>query len=250
LRQKDAQGGSMRSDPTGSNDRDASEDFSRRALPRSQASRTRAFSSAARHSARVRWLRRLILGGAALTTVGVIGYSWLRPLDRGDTHFSLEGIGVSGDKVTMAHPKMTGVRRDGRPYEVVADSGVQNPRDPTRTTLYKLDARLHLSDDGETRVIGDTGIYDANAQTLDLDGHVHIKGASFDLAMQGASMNFKTNAMDSKTPVRLDMDSGWILADAMSMKDNGEQITFSGNVQSHFTQRPEQDAADSDPKGH
>jgi lipopolysaccharide export system protein LptC len=215
-----------------------------------QPGRARAFTSAARHSARVRWLRRLILGGAAVTTVGVIGYSWLRPLDQGDTHFSLEGIGVTGDKVTMAHPRMTGVRRDGRPYEVIAESGVQNPRDPSRTTLYKLDALLHMSDDGQTRILGDTGIYDSNAQTLDLDGHVHIKGASYDLAMLSASMNFKTNALSSKTPVRLDMDSGWVLADAMTMTSNGEQITFSGNVQSQFKQQPDQDAAASDPKDH
>jgi LPS export ABC transporter protein LptC len=107
-----------------------------------------------------------------------------------------------------------------------------------------------MSDDGETRILGDTGIYDSNTQILDLDGHVHIKGARYDLAMQSASMNFKTNAMDSKTPVRLDMNSGWIMANAMTMTNNGEQITFSGNVQSHFNQQPDQDAATSDPKDH
>jgi lipopolysaccharide export system protein LptC len=204
--------------------------------------RTRAFTAASRHSARVKWLRWLILGGAVLATVGLVGYSWFRPLVQGDTHFSLEGIGISSDKVTMEHPKMTGVRRDGRPYEVIADSGVQNPRDPSRTTLYKLDARLHMSDNGVTRILGDTGLYDSNLQTLDLDGHVHIKGVNYDLAMQTASMNFKTNAMISKTPVQLDMDNGWIKADSMTMSDNGEQITFHGNVQSQFKQEPD-DAA-------
>ncbi len=149
------------------------------AYARAQPGRTQAFKSAARHSARVKWLRRLILGGALLTTVGVIGYSWFRPLDQGDTHFSLESFGVSGDKVTMEHPKMTGVRRDGRPYEVTADTGVQNPRDPGRTTLTNLDARLHMSDDGGvTHILGESGLYDSDAQTLDLAGHVHIKSGA------------------------------------------------------------------------
>ena len=214
----------------------------------SASGRTRAFTSAARHSARVKWLRRLIFGGAALATVGVVGYSWFRPLVQGDTHFSLEGIGISSDKVTMEHPRMTGVRRDGRPFEVIADSGVQNPRDPNRTTLYKLNARLHMSDSGETRILGDTGLYDSNGQTLDLDGNVHIKGVNYDLAMQSASMNFKTNAMNSKTPVRLDMESGWVQADSMTMSDNGEQITFHGNVQSQFKQEPDDGAAAPDRK--
>ena len=206
------------------------------AYARAQPGRSRAFKSAARHSARVKWLRRLILGGAALTTIGVLGYSWLRPLDRGDAHFSLDSFGISGDKVTMEHPRMTGVRRDGRPFEVTADTGVQSPSNPNRTTLTKLDARLHMSDDGVTHITGDSGVYDADAQTLDLGGHVHVISGGNDLAMRSAAMNFKTNAMVSKAPVRLDMSSGWVTADELTMADNGGQITFTGNVQSQFTQ--------------
>ena len=103
-------------------------------------------------------------------------------------------------------------------------------------------------DNGDTRILGDTGLYDSNGQTLDLDGHVHIKGANYDLAMQSASMNFKTNAMISNEPVRLDMDSGWVQADSMTMSDNGEQITFLGNVQSQFRQEPDDGAAAPDRK--
>jgi len=223
------------------------ETFARESFARAPG-RTRAFAAAARHSARVKWLRWLVLSGAALATVGLVGYSWFRPLVQGNTHISLEGIGISNDKVTMEHPKMTGVRRDGRPFEVIADSGVQNPRDPSRTTLYKLNALLHMGDNGDTRILGDTGLYDSNGQTLDLDGHVHIKGANYDLAMQSASMNFKTNAMNSKAPVRLDMKSGWVQADAMTMSDNGEQITFLGNVQSQFRQEPDDGVAAPDRK--
>lgn len=205
-------------------------------LGRAPPGRSRAFADAARHSSRVKWLRRLIVGGAALTSIAVVGFSWLRSATVGDSNFSVESIGISGDKVTMAHPRLTGVRQDGRPYEVSADSGVQNPRDPNRTRLAKLDAHLHLSDDGETRVLGDEGLYDANAQTLDLTGHVRIKGAAFDLAMQSAQMNFKTSALSSNVPVRLDFNGGWVNSDKMSMTQNAEQITFLGNVRSEFKQ--------------
>ncbi len=210
--------------------------------------RSRAFRSAASHSARVRWLRRLILVGAAATSVGVVWYSWFRTHDVGETHISLESFGISGDKVTMERPRMTGVRRDGRPYEVTADTGVQNPRDPDRTDLTNLDARLRLSDDGETRVLGDHGLYDSAAQTLDLSGHVHIKGATYDLAMRSGAMNFKTNALSSNEPVRLDFSGGWVSSNSMTMTPNGEQIIFIGNVHSMFNSAPEQGAAPSDRK--
>jgi lipopolysaccharide export system protein LptC len=232
-----AQGGLMSADRPGAYEGRAGESrVDEGRLGRSEPGRARAFQSAARHSARVKWLRRLIVGGAALTSIGVVGFSWLRSATIGDSHFSIESIGISGDKVTMAHPKMTGVRQDGRPYEVTADSGVQNPRDPSRTKLTRLDAHLHLQDDGETRVLGDEGLYDAQAQTLDLTGHVRIKGVAFDLAMQSAQMNFKTSALSSNQPVRLDFKGGWVSSDKMSMAQNAEQITFLGNVQSEFRQ--------------
>ncbi len=229
-----AQGALMRAD---------GDDPSQARFSRAVPGRSRAFRSAARHSARVKWLRRLILGGAALLSVGVVWFSYFRTIDVGDAHFSLSSIGISGDKVTMEHPKLTGVRRDGRPYEVTADTGVQNPHNPNRTDLTRLDARLHLSDDGETRVLGDHGLYDSVTQSLDLSGNVRIKGVNFDLTMQTASMNFKTSALSSKDPVRLTFDGGWVSSNKMTMADNGAQITFIGNVQSQFKQAADNGAA-------
>jgi lipopolysaccharide export system protein LptC len=232
-----ARGGIMQADGPG---------HSGKTVPRAVPGRSRAFRSAARHSARVRWLRWLVVVGAIMTSAGVVWY-WFRARDPGDAHLSLESIGISGDKVTMERPRMTGVRRDGRPYAVSADSGVQNPRDPNRTDLTNLDARLRLSDEGETRVLGEHGLYDSAAQTLDLSGNVHIKGATYDLAMKSGAMNFKTNALSSSEPVRLDFKGGWVRSDQMTMTPNGEQIVFVGNVQSQFESAPEDGAAPSGP---
>jgi lipopolysaccharide export system protein LptC len=204
--------------------------------------RVRAFQAAARHSARVKNLRRAILAGAALTMAGLIWYSWFRTQQIGDAHFSLESFGISGDKITMEHPRLTGLKRDGKPYDVTADMGVQNPKDPTHTVLTKLNAKLRMADDSDTRILGDSGTYDSNTQILDLSGNVHVKGVNFDLSMRSASMNFKTNVFNSKEPVRLDFDSGWIEADSLSSTENSDQITFLGNVKSQFTEAPDDGA--------
>jgi lipopolysaccharide export system protein LptC len=196
--------------------------------------RTRAFRSAASHSQLVVWLRRLILGGAAAAVVGLGWAAFFRPLDVDGAHVSVDGIGLSGDKVTMERPKMTGIRRDGRPYEVSARSGIQNPHKPDEMELIDLDARLRLSDDGQTRVLGDHGLYNSVAQTLDLTGHVHIKGVNYDLGMQSAAMNFKSGGLVSNEPVKVLLSDGWVNADSMVMADNGAKITFTGNVQSSF----------------
>ncbi len=203
--------------------------------------RAQAFRSAKRHTARVRWLRRFILVGAADVTFGLVWYSWFRAQDIGEKHFSLDGLGLSGDKITMEHPRLTGLRRDGKPYDVTAETGVQNPRDPTRTVLNKLDAKLRMADDTDMRILGDTGTYDNNAQILDLAGNVRIKGSNFVLLLKSATMNFKTNVFKSDERARLDFDNGWVEADSMISTENGEQITFSGNVTSQFVQPPQQE---------
>jgi hypothetical protein len=96
-----------------------------------------------------------------------------------------------------------------------------------------------MSDDSETRITGDAGAYDSESQNLDLAGNVHIRGVNYDLAMRTATMNFKTNVFGSKDPVRLDFDRGWIEADSLSSTENGVEITFQGNVRSHFVQPPD-----------
>ena len=202
--------------------------------------RAGAFRAAARHSRRVKWLRRAILAGAALTTVGVIWYSYFRAQDLGEWAFSLDQFGISGDKITMEHPRLTGLRRDGKPYDVTAETGVQSPKDPSRTVLTKLDAKLRMADDSEMRILGDTGVYDSNAQVLDLSGNVRIKSPSFVLFLRSATMNFKTNLFHSDEKVRLELDNGWVEADRLTSTENGGQITFSGDVRSQFTQPPQE----------
>ncbi|MGO8737341.1 LPS export ABC transporter periplasmic protein LptC [Rhodoblastus sp.] len=201
--------------------------------------RVGAFREAARHSARVRTLRRAILIGAAAATFGLVWYSWFRAENMGEVHLSLESLGISSDKITMAHPRMTGLRRDGKPYDVIAETGVQSPKNPNRTVLTKLNAKLYMADGGETRILGDAGVYDSAAQTLALSGNVRIKGTNFTLSLRKMKMDFKANIFSSDEPVRLELDNGWVEANGMASSDNGDEITFSGDVKSQFS-RPAQ----------
>lgn len=210
--------------------------------------RARAFRDAARHSRNVKWLRRGVLIGAGALSLGLVWFSWFRAQDLEGFSFSLASFGLSGDKITMERPRMTGLRRDGKPFDVTAETGVQNPKNPNRTALTNLDAKLRMADDSETRILGDHGLYDSDAQTLDLSGHVRIKGSNFTLRLNSASMNFKTNLFHSEQPVRLELDNGYVEADAMSSTQDSDQISFIGNVKSLFNQPPNQDDGAPAPK--
>ncbi len=43
---------------------------------------------------------------------------------------SIDRAGLNGSRVTMSHPKMSGYRKDGRPYDFTAESAVQNLKTP------------------------------------------------------------------------------------------------------------------------
>ena len=181
--------------------------------------------------------------GAAAATIGLVWYSWFRAHDIGDLHFSLESFGISGDKITMEHPRLTGVRRDGKPYDVIAETGVQNPKDPNHTALTKLNAKLRMSDDSETRITGDAGVYDFGIADPRSCRQCPYQGRELRPRDAHRAMNFKTNVFGSKDPVRLDFDRGWIEADSLSSTENGVEITFQGNVRSHFVQPPDDSRA-------
>lgn len=198
--------------------------------------RQRAFQAAARHSRRVKLLRRAIVGFAALGGISLFLISYFHTSDLPGAHLKLDRLGLSGDKITMENPKLTGVRRDGRPFEVTARSGIQNPRNPGQMDLDALDAKIRMTDDGDTRIVGDHGTYDSNAQSLLLSGHVHITSGSYNLTMDRALMNFKSNTMNANEPVLLTFGDGWISANSMSMSNNGAQLSFVGNVQSMLRQ--------------
>ena len=105
---------------------------------------------------------------------------------------------------------MTGVRRDGTPYEVIADSGVQNPRDPNRTDLDNSNAQLHMSDNGDTRILGDTGalrFQRANARPRRPCPH---QGRRITICHAQRVDEFQDQRLGSKAPVRLDFDRGWV----------------------------------------
>src|SRR4051812_40173965 len=96
---------------------------------------TRAFARARRHSRLVRVLRYtipvvlvLVVGGFSLAT-------WFNPLRLLRLPADIGGLTVSGTKITMSAPKLTGYTRDDRWYELTASSAAQ---DITKPDLVEL----------------------------------------------------------------------------------------------------------------
>jgi lipopolysaccharide export system protein LptC len=204
-----------------------------------------AFRTASRHTRRVKWLRRGIVACVAALSLGVVGYAFFDPfravLPAG---VSISGAGLNGSRVTMAKPKMSGFRSDGRPYDFTADSAVQDLRKPNELELNQLDAHVTMPDKTVAHIVADKGFYDASKDIMDLVGNIHLTGASgYDVRMSKAHVQFKAGDVTTPEPVVVLMQSGSVNADSMTMTDNGKEITFTGHVHSVMLPASEATAA-------
>jgi lipopolysaccharide export system protein LptC len=192
--------------------------------------RQTAFRSARRHSAFVRLLRRLIPVGATIAVLGLIAAPFLSPL-REVGNFSLGSVSLSGGKVVMEAPKLAGYRKDNSPYEVTAESALQDVRKPTQIELVKMTARILMKSEGWITVNARSGHFDQQKESLKLVDDVKIRTESgYDVVMKTADVDFKAGTVNSREPVKVNLGSTTVDADTLDVKDNGALIVFEGRV--------------------
>jgi lipopolysaccharide export system protein LptC len=194
---------------------------------------TRDYRRAVRHSRRVRFFKRAIPLGAFLAVALVVGITFFNPF-ASIGGLTLGPVSVSGTRIVMDNPRLTGSQGEARPYEVTAEEASQDVREPHLVDLRELRARLTLDAGGNVaRVEAATGRFDTQAELLELTRDVRvISTAGYTVDLRSANIDFKTGNVTSPDPVRVQFDAGTIEADGMNVVENGKVISFEGNVRS------------------
>ncbi len=196
-----------------------------------------ALRTADRHSARVRFLRRAIIIGASVTTAFIAVIALFDPFKHLPVSISVASVHLNGTRVTTEDPKMTGFRKDGRAYEIIASSGSQDILDTNVTDLVGVKAKVVMGDDSTARVLAGFGTHDSLHDTMKLRDNVHILNASgYEFVMKSVTMNFKSKDMVTEEPATLLLNGARFDADRMAISDNGHQVTFEGSVKSVIQQ--------------
>ncbi|HEY8578479.1 MAG TPA: LPS export ABC transporter periplasmic protein LptC [Beijerinckiaceae bacterium] len=217
--------------------------------------RARAFREAASHTRRVRLLRRGILLGSLVIVAGFVANAVFDPFGKLPQGVSLAQATLNGTRITMDLPKLNGYRKDGRPYELRARSGVQDVRNPKVIELNEIEARLETADRSSVRIVAPTGVFDSATDKMNLasdsaSGGIRITSTSgYDVVMRSAAMDFKTGSVVSKEPVTVKMTNGSVSADALDIAQNGTVVSFIGNVRSEITPDRGLGAADARAEG-
>jgi lipopolysaccharide export system protein LptC len=210
--------------------------------------RAMAFRSALRHSRRVRFLRRAL--PAVAITACILGglWIWLDPLRfaRG-LAFDLGRLTLSGNKLTMEAPKLSGFTRDGRAYSVSARAAAQDLTTPNIVELSDIEARLLQPDRSTTQLTAKSGTYDSKQERVHLTGDIKLQSsAGYRGNLTEAMVEMRKGRVVSEKPVDFSFDDGnndgTLRGDRLEIQDNGARILLEGGVVMTFRPPAEEPA--------
>jgi lipopolysaccharide export system protein LptC len=190
------------------------------------------FAKAARHSRLVRFLRIAVPGVVALSMAAIIGVSVFNPfrilttlpVDVGD-------MVVSGTKITMESPHLSGFSPDQRPYEIWAKTATQDLTTPNKVDLTQVRGKVLTEDRQTVTIESDTGLFDTKAQLLDLRKNVFLQtSGGYEVRLNQALVDIANGGVSTDDGVDVKLTNGTVRADRLRLTDKGEVVRFEGNV--------------------
>jgi lipopolysaccharide export system protein LptC len=191
----------------------------------------RLFRAARRHSRTVHAMRWGLPIMVVVVTAIVGIAAWLNPLQM-LTRLPVElgSVVVSGTKITMQQPRLAGVTRDARLYEVVATAAAQDVTNPDVLELEGVRASLELRDNTKLDIRAQRGLYNNKTELLTLRQEVVILSANYQAWLNEAVFDVRKNTLLSETPVTVKMLQSTITANRLEVTSSGEVIHFDRGV--------------------
>lgn len=202
------------------------------AFERDGADGRRAFLAAARHSRRVRFLRKAIPIAILVTTVAVVASAWFSPIRMlAKLPVDMGNVVISGTKIKMETPRLSGFTRDARPYELTAKTAAQDLSTPDRVELEGVHAKLKLVNESNVQLTAANGLYDTKTERLTLtDDIVLATSNGYRGYLSEALVDMRNGSVVSNKPVELRMPLGTLTANRLEVADSGELVRFDGGV--------------------
>ena len=202
-------------------------------IPAYQAGMDARFAVAARHSRMVRVLRVAVPAAVILSMAAIIGISIFNPfrLLLPKLPLDMGNLVVSGTKITMESPHMSGYTTDQRPYEVWAKTATQDVTDPDHLDLKTLRAKMLMEDQSTVTLDARNGLMDTKEQLLDLHKDIFLQTSTgYEARLSQAFVDMGKGTVSSDEHVDVKLTNGTLTSDRLRITGGGEVIRFEGNV--------------------
>jgi lipopolysaccharide export system protein LptC len=201
--------------------------------PALQAGMDARFAIATRHSRMVRILRIAVPAVVVLAMAGVVAISIFNPFRAlmKQLPLDMDNLVVSGSKVTMEAPHMSGFTPDQRPYEVWAKTATQDLTDPDHVELKTVRAKVLQEDRSTVTMEARTGLFDTKANLLDLRKDIFLQSSTgYEARLSQALLDIGKGTVTSEEPVDVKLLNGTLTADKLRITEKGALVRFEGHV--------------------
>jgi lipopolysaccharide export system protein LptC len=191
-----------------------------------------AFRSARRHSRAVRILRIAIPLAVVLGFTGIFLITYFNPLRMlAKLPIDVGNLVVSGTKITMEHPRLSGFTGDARAYELSADAAKQDLTKPDLIELRNIRAKVQMQDKSTVEVSATNGIYDSKGETLKLNQNIVLSSSTgYRGRLSEAMIDIRKGNVVSERPVEVELLQGTLNANRLEISDSGDLVRFGGGV--------------------
>jgi lipopolysaccharide export system protein LptC len=188
----------------------------------------------------VRVLRVAVPVVTVVALVAITLISWLDPM-RILARLPTAGgqMVISGTKITMASPRLTGFTKDARPYELNARAAAQDITKPDIVELTDIRAKIESKDKSPITVTAIDGVYNRKSGILKLARDVLLTTSAYQVSLIEATVDTANNNVVSDNPVQVKMLQGTVNSTRLEVTGGGEVVRFIGDVKMTLDNLPE-----------
>ena len=192
----------------------------------------RAFRAARRHSRVVRILRIALPVAVVIGVAGISLATFFNPLRMlTSLPININDLVVSGSKITMEQPRLSGFTKDQRAYEFTAEAAAQDLTKPNIVELRNIQAKVEMQDKSTMVMTAVTGLYDTKAEILKLEGKILLNSSTGNKGrLSEATVDVRKGNVVSDQPVELEMLQGLLKASKLEIVDSGALVRFHAGV--------------------
>lgn len=208
--------------------------------------RTRTYDTLHRTEKQGRWLRRLriLLPVAAVLMIG-FAVAWPTLFSQpkvGAPHMTLHDAELpAGNDVRMVNPRYAGVDSAGRAFLITAKRAMQDPNNEDLVHLSGVQADLTLKGGplthGEvwTSALSPTGLYNTNAQTLDLQSGTDVySNTGYELHSPLLRLDLQNSLAMGEQGVEGHGPLGFLQADRYRLAGDERHLELVGHVRVRY----------------
>jgi lipopolysaccharide export system protein LptC len=192
----------------------------------------RAFNAARRHSRIVRILRIAVPAFVGVTAVVMFLVTYFNPLRMlTKLPINVGDLVISGTKITMEHPHLSGFTKDARAYELSADAAAQDMTRPDMVELHNIHATLQMQDKSTVEMKAVLGLYNSKGETLQLNRNIDLSSSTgYAGHLIEATVDVRNGNVVSEKPVEVKLLQGVLNSNGLRIENSGDVVRFEGGV--------------------